>query len=214
VAPCAGAWPGRPDCEWSYQDRPSTAEKSRTSRWHSDPMANFGISRRRQQNLRSERQYSLPYRAGKGAPCVALLFAGRLLVLLRKYYVRRGCKRNIDEYLEYARSKWVYFMLRYVTIAYILMIEETHHAFVWLIKDRITIRVEYGFAGRFWSFTKICRTSFIETRRRFPVREVDPQLSVRQRFTPRVRERPGILVVLRAHARIARACRVQKFLGL
>ena len=62
------AWPGRPDCEWSYQDRPSTAEKRRTSRWHSDPMANFGISRRRQQNLRSERQYSLPYRAGKGAP--------------------------------------------------------------------------------------------------------------------------------------------------
>ena len=62
------AWPGRLDCEWSYQDRPSTAEKRRTSRWHSDPMANFAISRRRQQNLRSERQYSLPYRAGKGAP--------------------------------------------------------------------------------------------------------------------------------------------------
>ena len=145
---------------------------------------------------------------------LALLVAGRLLVLLWKYYVRRGCKRNIEEYLGFARSKWVYFMHRYVTIAYILMIEETHHALFWLTKDRITICVEYDFAGRFWSFAKICRVSFMETRRRFPVREVDPQLSVRQRFTPRVRERPGILVVLRAHARIARACRVQKFLGL
>ena len=122
------AWPGRLDCEWSYQDRPSTAEICRTSRWHSDPMANFGISRRRQQNLRSE-QYSLPYRAGKGAPlCWRCWLLGGSFVLLWKYYVRRGCKRNIEEYLGYACSKWMHFMHRYVTIAYILMIEETHHA--------------------------------------------------------------------------------------
>jgi hypothetical protein len=135
---------------------------------------------------------------------LALLVAGRLLVLLWKYYVRRGCKRNIEEYLGFARSKWVYFMHRYVTIAYILMIEETHHALFWLTKDRITICVEYGFAGRFWSFAKICRVSFMETRRRFPVREVDPQLSVRQRFTARVRAPRNLGGLARAGASNAR----------
>ena len=94
------------------------------------------------------------------------------------------------------------------------MIEETHHALFWLIKDRIAICVEYGFAGRFWSFAKICRTSFIETRRRFPVREVDPQLSVCQRFTARVRAPRNLGGHARARAHRTRACRVQKFLGL
>jgi hypothetical protein len=77
---------------------------------HSDAMANFGMIT--QTAAKPEvRRAVLPSLSGQEgrAVCCAVLFAGRLLVLLWKYYVRRGCKRNIEEYLRYARSKGVFY---------------------------------------------------------------------------------------------------------
>ena len=142
---------------------------------------------------------------------LALLVAGRLLVLLWKYYVRSGCKRNIEEYLGHARSKRVYFMHRYSTIAYIMIIEETQHALFWLIKDRdYYLREIWLRRTCFCSFAKSWRTSFIETRGRFPVRKWTPSYRFVNASSPGF-ERPESWW---SRARVSRAHRVQKFLSL
>jgi hypothetical protein len=144
---------------------------------HSDPMANFGMIRQTAAKPEVRGQHSLPYRARRGAPCVALLFCWAAPCSALEVLCSKGCKRNIEEYLRHLA-------------AYILMIEVPQPA-CWLIKDR-----DYYLRGIwlrqtcFWSFaTKSWRTSFIETRGALSSAEVDHQLSVRQRFPPGV-ERP------------------------
>ena len=167
-------------------------------------MANFGISRRRQQNLEVRKAIppSLSCRERR-AVFLALLVGGRLLVLWSIMF-GEVAKGNIEEYLGYARIKGVYFMHRYVTIAYILMIEETH-----------SICVEYSFAGRFWSFRQNFSYFLYRNAEALSSPGSGPPAigsSTLHRQGSRAPRNLGGLARARAHR--TRACRVQKFLSL